>query len=138
MSMVRRLRLMLLTGLIVFLAGTLRDVRWHATHDSGIAFESASTQAEVHWLLWVGVLVLLGAGGFALTRSGGAARKHGYVVTVTTGFAFALVSVWHFIEHANGNHPDVAHALLWLAGVGIVAGVVLTLLMERRHVHSRS
>jgi hypothetical protein len=119
-------------GLVVFLAGVARDQQWHATHDTQNQFETASKQAEVHWLLWLGVLILLVATWMARRRPGLAGRNRGYGLTFASALVFAGVSVWHFIEHANGNDPQLAHLLLYGSGFAIVAGGVLALLDARR------
>jgi hypothetical protein len=59
----------LAAGLALFIAGVIRDLQWHATHNTQREFETASKRAEVHWLLWASfgivggvVLALLDAG----------------------------------------------------------------------------
>jgi hypothetical protein len=42
------------------------------------------------------------------------------------------VSVWHFIEHANRNDPELAHILLAIGGVAMLAGAVAATLLARR------
>ncbi len=42
------------------------------------------------------------------------------------------VAVWHFIEHADGNDPELAHALLALTQVAIVGGAMWATLVVRR------
>lgn len=41
----------------MLVAGQLVDLRWHAAH--GHRFETAADQLGAHWLIWLGVLVLL-------------------------------------------------------------------------------
>jgi hypothetical protein len=122
----------LAVALLVFIAGTVRDVQWHATHDTQQEFETASKQAEVHWILWLGVLVLLAVTGLTLSRSRSAGRNLGCVLTFASAVVFAAVSVWHFIEHANGNDPEIAHVFLYATGFGIVVGATVALLAARR------
>ena len=126
----RRLNLALGAGLVVFLAGIARDLQWHATHDTQKAFETASKQVEVHWILWVGVLVLLVVSAVALRRSEEPGR--GYRITLVSCVAYAAISVWHFIEHANGNDPQVAHVFLYASSLAIITGASLALIANMR------
>jgi hypothetical protein len=41
-------------------------------------------------------------------------------------------AVWHFIEHANGNDPGLAHVLLGITQVGMLLAAVATTLQARR------
>jgi MFS family permease len=123
---------LLMGGLVLFLAGVARDLQWHATHDTQTEFETASKQIEVHWLLWLGTLVLLVGSWLALGRPGTAGRKRGYLISFVSSVVYAAVSVWHFVEHANGNDPELAHLFLYVGAIGIVAGVTLALLDARR------
>jgi hypothetical protein len=121
------MRRALAAGLVVFIAGIVRDLQWHATHDTQQEFETASKQAEVHWLLWLGVLVLVVVSWLGLRRSGPGRRDRAYLLMFASGVAYAAVSVWHFIEHANGTDPELAHALLYVTSLGIVVGTALVL-----------
>lgn len=78
-------------------------------------FETASKEVEVHWLLWLGVVVMLVAVSVTLLRSHPRTRRPGYRLTFVSGVFYADVSVWHFIEHANGNDPQLAQGF-WHAG----------------------
>jgi cytochrome bd-type quinol oxidase subunit 2 len=122
----------LVAGLIVFIAGVVRDLQWHATHATQQEFETASKQAEVHLLLWLGALVLLVVTWLTLSRPPFRDRSRGYVLAFASAVVYAVVSIWHFIEHANGNDPELAHLFLYAAGFGIVAGGILALLATRR------
>ena len=62
-------------GLVVFLAGVVRDLQWHATHDTQTNFETASKQVAVHWLLFLG-------GPHRPDSSGGSCRVPGLSVTL--------------------------------------------------------
>jgi hypothetical protein len=53
----RRLLVGAWTGIAMMLAGRVVDLRWHAAN--GRRFERAADQVEAHWLIWLGVLVLL-------------------------------------------------------------------------------
>jgi len=118
-------------GLVVFLAGIARDVQWHAAHNTQQQFETASKQVEVHWLLWLGVILLLVACWLALRRSSGIGAERGYLLTAASGAVYAVVSVWHFIEHANGADPQLAHAFLYTASGALVAGALMALVDSR-------
>jgi predicted membrane channel-forming protein YqfA (hemolysin III family) len=132
----RRMNLAFAAGLVVFIAGIARDLQWHATHDTQKEFETASKQVEVHWLLWLGALTILIVSAEALRRS---TSGHSRNIRVAFGSAvvYACVSVWHFIEHANGNDPQVAHLFLYAAAIGIIAGTVLALVPGRAGVTAR-
>jgi hypothetical protein len=123
----RATRALLLAGLLVFLAGTARDLQWHATHDTQSEFETASKQIEVHWLLWLGALIVIAAAGMAMRRLELTQKTRGYLVAFAAGIAYALISVWHFIEHANGADPEVAHIFLYVSAGLMLAGVVRAL-----------
>ncbi len=130
LSTERRVLTAVWVGLGLWFAGRLVDARWHATHDE---FEGTSQQIEAHWLAWLGVAVTLvvavaGARRFAALRRSGGVRT-----LVAAGALYAVVGIWHFIEHANGSDPEVAHVLLALANAGMVIGaIVLTLSLRRR------
>jgi hypothetical protein len=128
----RRLQLAIVIGLLVFLGGIGRDLGWHATHDTQREFETASTQVVVHWLLWVGALMLLVTGVIALRRPDTERGHRGFSIAVLCAVVYAVVSVWHFIEHANGNDPQVAHVFLDISAAGIVAATVAGLVLTRR------
>ena len=122
-----RIRVALAVGLLVFIAGGIRDTAWHATHDTQKEFETAATQAAVHWLLWAGALMLIVAAWLALREPGAGRQRTGARVALASGAAYAAVSVWHFIEHANGSDPNVAHVFLDLATAGLIVGGGLAL-----------
>jgi hypothetical protein len=125
----RAIRISLAIGLIVFLAGTARDLQWHATHDTQRAFETASKQIGVHWLLWLGGLIIVVAAGLALRRPELTRETRAYLIAFAAGIAYAVISVWHFIEHANGADPQVAHAFLYATAGLMVAAVLRVLLL---------
>jgi hypothetical protein len=126
-----RASLMLAAGLVVFVAGVARDLQWHATHDTQKEFETASKQVEVHWLLWLGALAVLATSYLLIRRFGTAGKGRYALVAFLSAVLYAVVSVWHFIEHANGSDPQVAHLFLYAASIGIAAGAGLTLYSER-------
>jgi hypothetical protein len=125
-----RLVQLLAVALVVQIAGRALDGRWHATHDE---FEGASQQLEAHWLIWLGVLATLGICALALRRLDRDDRGLlGYRVTLVSGLGYAIVAVWHFIEHANHNDPEIAHVLLALGQAGMLIGIVLVFVLPRR------
>jgi hypothetical protein len=132
--MIRGLNRTLAVGLVVFLAGAGRDIQWHATHDTQTEFETASKQIEVHWLLWLGALMLLVVSWGALRRAETPARNPAYLMVFAGGLVYAVVSVWHFVEHANGGDPQLAHAFLYASSLLMVVGAVLGLATSRRPV----
>jgi cytochrome bd-type quinol oxidase subunit 2 len=117
-----RIRIVLAFGLLIFIGGGIRDTAWHTTHDTQKEFETASTQAAVHWLLWAGALVLTVAAWLALRELGAGRQRAAARLTLASGGLYAVVSVWHFIEHANGSDPNVAHVVLYLASAGLIVG----------------
>ena len=126
----RRVLAAVWVGLGLWLAGRLVDARWHATHDE---FEGASQQIEAHWLAWLGVAVTLVVAVAATRRFAALRRSVGALTLVAAGALYAVVGIWHFIEHANGSDPEVAHVLLVLANAGMLVGaIVLTLSLRRR------
>jgi hypothetical protein len=116
-------------GIAIQIAGRILDGRWHATHDE---FEGASQQLEAHWLLWLGVAVTLVAAGLALARLSRAERNLGFSVLFASGVFYTGVAIWHFIEHANDNDPEVAHVLLAIGQLGIIAGAIVATAQARR------
>jgi uncharacterized membrane protein YeaQ/YmgE (transglycosylase-associated protein family) len=119
------LRLLLLATAVA-IAGRLLDARWHATHDE---FEGASEQLEAHWLAWLGVAAMIGAAAYAVRHEG---RRAGYVLVLLGGAVYATVGTWHFIAHANGEDPEVAHVFLVLANLLLLTGVVVALAERAR------
>ena len=116
-------------AVVVQLVGRLLDLRWHLTHDE---FEGTSQQLKAHWLVWIGVLATVAVAAWAIARPERVGGYPGYVLTLAAGLVYAPVAVWHFIAHANGEDPGLAHVLLAVAGVGMVAGAVLAALLVRR------
>ncbi len=123
-------------GVAVQVIGGAVDLHWHATHHE---FERASQQVQAHWLAWLGVGIVLVAAASALTRLTAGERRGGYQAVLIGCLLFAAVSVWHFIEHANGADPQVAHVFLYLSYFGIIAAVAwLTLTARRSAARSRA
>ena len=65
-----------------------------------------------------------------------AVRNHiggkGFRVTLLSAVLYVAVATWHFIEHANGADPELAHVLLSVAYLGMLAGAVIAALAHRR------
>jgi hypothetical protein len=112
----------------VQIAGRALDFRWHATHDE---FEGTIQQLEAHWLLWLGTAALLIVAAAAVRRL--PRPNPGWTLTLASAVIYVPVAVWHFIEHANLNDPELAHVLLALTGVGMIAGAILATVLPRRH-----
>lgn len=104
----------------VLLAGRIRDSVWHATHDE---FEGTSQQLEAHWLAWLGVILVLAV--VAKGTTADARLPRGYVAVATGAALYVIVAIWHFIEHANGDDPEVAHVLLGVSQIAIFVGATL-------------
>jgi hypothetical protein len=114
----------------VQLLGRLLDLRWHLTNEE---FEGVSEQFEAHWLLWLGVLgTLLIALLAARQPETPQPERRGYLFLLGSGLGYSGVAVWHFIEHANGNDPELAHILLGITQIGMVLGAVLATIGARR------
>ena len=128
--MVRRVRDHPLAALWIAVAvtvlGRLLDLQWHATHDE---FEGASQQLQAHWLIWLGVLMVLAVTAVAV-------REHiggkGIRITLLGAVLYVPVAIWHFAEHANGSDPELAHVLIAIAYIGMLAGAVIAALEARR------
>ena len=113
----------------VQLAGQLVDLRWHLTHDE---FEGTSQQLEAHWLIWLGVLATVAVAAWAALGHERLTGHPGYVLTLAAGLLYVPVSVWHFIAHANGDDPGLAHVLIGIGKVGMVVGAVLATVLVHR------
>lgn len=100
----------------VMLLGRLLDLRWHLANDE---FEGTIQQLEAHWLVWLGVLVVLW-GAAAGVRAG--VDGIGFRLTLVSALLYVPVAIWHFVEHANGADPEAAHYLLAITQIGVLAG----------------
>ena len=126
--MVRRTSLVLAGALVLYLGGVVRDLAWHSTHDTQKEFETASTQLAVHWLLWAGALALLAVSLVAFRENRG---NRGYALTLAGALTYVPLSVWHFIEHANRNDPELVHVLIYIVSTAMVVGACLAFYGER-------
>jgi hypothetical protein len=80
------------------------DLRWHAANRR--RFERASDQFGAHWLIWLGVLVLL------IVAVVGASRVPsrwyvGFRLLLLAVACHVLVDGWHFWEHYNLRDPVI-------------------------------
>lgn len=108
-------------GIVMLMAGQLVDLRWHAVH--GRRFERAADQLGAHWLIWLGVLVLLIVGVVGARRV--PSRWFvGFRLLLVAAVCHVLIDGWHFWEHYNIRDPVVAHVLLAILKVAMVAGVI--------------
>jgi apolipoprotein N-acyltransferase len=108
----------------VQLAGRLLDLRWHLANDE---FEGATQQLEAHWLLWLGVVGMVAVALAALRSPAGDAERGGWYALLASAAVYIGVAVWHFIEHANGADPELAHVLLAITAVlMILAAIYIT------------
>ena len=110
----------------VVIVGRLVDLQWHLSHDE---FEGTGQQFRAHTLIWIGVLSVLTVTVMAI-RAG--VRNPGFTLALAGSVFYVPVAVWHFIEHANGTDPDVAHVLLGVADVMIIGGAIVASLAGRR------
>jgi hypothetical protein len=111
-------------GAALFVAEIVLDQRWHASHDE---FERTEQQLEAHWLLWIGFAVVPAATVLAFLRLSPEERHPGFAVVLVASAVYLPVTVWHFVAHASDVDPDVAHVLLGLGDVAIIAGAAWTL-----------
>jgi hypothetical protein len=115
----RRLLVGAWTGIAMMLAGQVVDLRWHAAN--GRRFERASDQVGAHWLIWLGVLVLLVVAMIGARRI--PSRWYvGFRLLLLAVVGHVLVDGWHFWEHYNLIDPVVPHLLLAILKAVMLAG----------------
>jgi hypothetical protein len=124
-------RLQLLWGAVALqLLGRALDLRWHLNNDE---FEGVSQQFEAHWLLWLGVLATLGVAIAGARRVDLASlERRGYLFVLASALAYSAVAIWHFVEHANHQDPEVAHVLLGMTQAAMVTGAIVVAVSVRR------
>ncbi len=110
----------------IVILGRLVDLQWHLSHDE---FEGTSQQFRAHTVVWIGVLSVLAVTVIAI-RAG--VRNPGLTLALAGTVVYIPVAVWHFIEHANGTDPEVAHVLLGIADVVIIGGAIVASLARRQ------
>jgi low temperature requirement protein LtrA len=116
-------------GIAIQIVGRIRDGIWHAQNSE---FGATAQQIEAHWILWIGIVVTLVAAGLAFLRLSPAERNVGYVTILAGGALYVPVAIWHFIEHANYNDPELAHYLLGVGQLAMIAGAAMALVLARR------
>lgn len=114
----RRLLLALWIGVAIQLLGQLIDVRWHATHSSH--FRSASEQVEAHWMIWLGIAVILVAG-LAAVMSGRGTAGRGLTGALVASSVLVAGQVWNFVDHTQGRTAVPPHLLIALGRLGVLA-----------------
>ncbi len=120
----RRLLLALWIGVAIQLLGQLIDVRWHATHSSH--FRSTSEQVEAHWMIWLGIAVILVAS-LAAVRSDHGTTGRGLTGALVASSVLVAGQVWNFWDHAQGRTTVPPHLLIALGRLGVlVAAAVAT------------
>lgn len=126
----RRALLALWIGVVIQLLGQLVDVRWHATHSSH--FRSTSEQVEAHWMIWLGILVMLVAS-LAALRSRHGTTSRGLIGALVASSVLVAGQVWNFLDHAQGRTTVPPHLLIALGRLGalVAAGVATYELLGR-------
>ena len=113
----------------VQIAGRLLDLRWHLNHDE---FEGTAQQFEAHWLLWIGVLATVAVAGAGLRSRPDGTTRQGWLSLLVSAIAYVGVAVWHFVEHANGADPGLAHLLLGITQAAMILAAVFITVQARR------
>jgi hypothetical protein len=118
-------------GVVIALqvAGRLLDLRWHATHTE---FEGLAEQMEAHWLIWLGVVATVVVAVKAVIGGQRPRGLAGYSLILASAALYVPVAVWHFIAHANRTDPELAHVLLAIGQVGMLAGALAVFLAASR------
>jgi hypothetical protein len=102
----------------VVLVGRLIDLQWHLTHDD---FEGAADQIRAHFVLWIGVLTMLAVAAIAVRQG---VSSLGYRLVLAGALVYVPVATWHFIEHASGTDPELAHVIIGLSYLMMLIGVL--------------
>lgn len=110
----------------VVIVGRLVDLQWHLAHDE---FEGVSEQFRAHTVVWIGVLMVVAVTIVAIKQG---VRERGFLLAFAGAVVYVPVAIWHFVEHANGADPEVAHVLLGVADVAIILGAIVAAITARR------
>jgi hypothetical protein len=110
------------TGVVV--VGRLIDLQWHLTHDD---FEGAADQIQAHLVVWIGVLLLLFVAAVAVRQG---TPGLGYRLVLAGAAFYVPIAVWHFVEHANGSDPELAHVLIGIGYAAMLIGVAAVTFSE--------
>jgi hypothetical protein len=105
----------------IVIVGRVVDLQWHLTHDE---FEGTSEQFRAHTVVWIGVVSVLVVTVLGVHQG---IRIPGFTLALAGAALYVPVAVWHFIEHANGSDPEVAHILLAISDLAIIAGAAWAL-----------
>jgi hypothetical protein len=125
----RRVLLALWAALAGQFLGRLVDLRWHLAHEE---FEGTAEQLEAHWLIWLAVLATIAVAVAGLHALPDRPGRSGLILVVGAGAVYVAVAIWHFVEHANGADPELAHVLLALSEVAMFAGAAFATMRARR------
>jgi hypothetical protein len=117
----RRLLLGLWIGVAIQLVGQIVDVGWHAAH--GSHFRRASEQVQAHWVIWLGIAVMLVVSAAAV-RGGHARASRGFLLALLASGLLAVAQAWNFWEHARGRSSAPAHVIMMVTRVGVVVASV--------------
>ena len=104
-------------GVGIILAGEILDVAWHASHGE---FRSGADVLKGHWLGWLGVLLVI-AIAVRGVRSSHSKSRRGYRLMLFVLAAYVYGSIWNFWGHAGGRDTFLAHVVLTISKVGILA-----------------
>ena len=74
---------------------------------------------------------MIAAAAYALRSLRIGSPRLGYQLVLAGGALYVPVAVWHFIAHADGVDPELAHVLLTIANVTMLAGVIAALVRAR-------
>lgn len=112
----------LLAAFAVQVAGRLLDIQWHRTHDE---FETGRDQVQAHWLVWLGTVLVMGVAVWALNAVISRSERRGYLTALLANAAYAVVAVFHFVQHVNHQEVDWTHVSLALTNIAAVLGIIL-------------
>jgi hypothetical protein len=115
---------------LLIAAGNLVDLRWHAHNGTA---EGAAELAAGHWLVWVGLLLVI------IVAAVGARRMpsrwySGWRLLLVAALAYAAFEILHVVSHARAHDSVGIHVLLQVGKAGVLAGAVsASTVVRRRH-----